>query len=170
MPDENLADYPEDERHYGPSGQVLDLDHVLVHGQEGSKCPFPCLYHGDGLPEVGLTPDAYGHWRELRRPDTLSRCTADNLHTRSCLMSLSLGHRQNFDTLRRAMLAGDAALMECQLAATGEPVAVICAANRLADDGVEFAPFAMLFSGNPYEAVNPPNPDGGFYSQEEVHV
>ena len=46
-------------------------------------------------------------------------------------MSLSLSHRQNFDTLRRAMLAGDAALMECQLAATGEPVAVICAANRL---------------------------------------
>ena len=65
VPDENLADYPEDERHYGPSGQVLDLDHVLVHGQEGSKCPFPCLYHGDGLPEVGLTPDGYGPWREL---------------------------------------------------------------------------------------------------------
>ena len=85
-------------------------------------------------------------------------------------MSLSQGHRQNFDMLRRAILAGDAALMECQLAATGEPVAVICAANRLADDGAEFVPFAMLFSGNPYESVNPPNPDGGFYSQEEVHV
>ena len=85
-------------------------------------------------------------------------------------MSLSQGHRQNFDTLRRAMLAGDAALMECQLAATGEPVAVICAANGLAEGGAEFVPFAMLFSGNPYEAVYPPNPDGGFYSQEEVHV
>ena len=46
-------------------------------------------------------------------------------------MPLAKGHRQNFDTLRRAMLAGDAALMECQLVATGEPVAVICAANRL---------------------------------------
>jgi hypothetical protein len=85
-------------------------------------------------------------------------------------MSLSKGHKQNFDTLRRAMLAGDAALMECQLAATGEPVAVICAANRLAEGDAQFVPFAMLFSGNPYEAVNPPNPDGGFYSQEEVHV
>ena len=85
-------------------------------------------------------------------------------------MVLAVGHRQNFDMLRRAILAGDAALMECQLAATGEPVAVICAANRLAEGGAEFVPFAMLFSGNPYEAINPPNPDGGFYSQEEVHV
>jgi hypothetical protein len=59
VPDENLADYPEDERHYGSSGQVLDLDHALVHGQEGNKCPFPYLYHGDGLPVVGLTSVAY---------------------------------------------------------------------------------------------------------------
>ena len=82
-------------------------------------------------------------------------------------MPLSVGHRQNFDTLRQAFFAGDVALMECQLVATDEPVAVICAANRLADESVEFAPFAMMFPGNPYQAVNPPNPDGGFYSQEE---
>lgn len=82
-------------------------------------------------------------------------------------MSIPVGHKQNFDTLRQAFSAGDVALMECQLVATGEPVAVICAANRLADGGVEFAPFAMMFPGNPYEAVNPPKPDGGFYPQEE---
>ena len=58
--------------------------------------------------------------------------------------------------------------MECQLAATGEEVAVICAANRQKDGDVEFAPFAMLFNGNPYEMLNPPNPDGGFHTQEEV--
>jgi hypothetical protein len=85
-------------------------------------------------------------------------------------MPLSQGYRKNFNTLRRAFLAGDAALMECQLAATGEPVAVICAANRLSDSSVEFVPFATLFSGNPYEAFNPPKPEGGFYSQEEVHA
>ena len=85
-------------------------------------------------------------------------------------MPLSLGDKQNFDTLRRAMLAGDAALLECQLVTTGSPVAVICAANRLAGDGAEFVPLAMLFSDNPYRAVNPPNPDGGFFTQEEVHV
>ena len=84
-------------------------------------------------------------------------------------MPLSVGYKRNFNTLRQAFRAGDAALMECQLAATGETAAVICAANRLADGGVEFVPFATMFPGNPYQAVNPPNPDGGFHSQEEVH-
>lgn len=80
-------------------------------------------------------------------------------------MSLSQAHKRNFDTLHRAVLAGDVTLMECQLDATGESVAVICAANPSADGGVEFVPFAMLFSDNPYTTVNPPNPDGGFYAQ-----
>jgi hypothetical protein len=83
-------------------------------------------------------------------------------------MALVEGHKQNFDTLRQAFLAGDAALMECQLTATGEPVAVLCAANRLPNGEVEFVPFGMFFNGNPYEMVNPPNPDGGFHTQEEV--
>ena len=85
-------------------------------------------------------------------------------------MPLSLGHKRNFNTLRRAFRTGDAALMECQLAATGEEVAVVCAVNRLPDGQFEFIPFAMMFSGNPYEAVNPPNPDGSFHMQEETHV
>lgn len=84
-------------------------------------------------------------------------------------MPLSAGYRQNFNTLRRAFRGGDAALMECQLAASGETAAVICAVNRLADGSVEFVPVATMFSGNPYEAVSPPNPNGGFYPQEEVH-
>jgi hypothetical protein len=82
-------------------------------------------------------------------------------------MLLSAGHKQNFDTLRQAFAAGDVALMECQLVATGEPVAVICAANRQADGGIEFAPFAMMFQDNPYEMLNPPNSGGGFHTQEE---
>ena len=80
-------------------------------------------------------------------------------------MSLSLGDRTNFDTLQQAFLNGDVALMECQLAATGEPVAVVCAANRHEDGSVDFAPFAMIFNTNPYEMLNPPKPEGGFYSQ-----
>ena len=83
-------------------------------------------------------------------------------------MSLPIGHRRNFDALRNAFLAGDAALMECELTATGEAVAVLCAANYLPDGGVQFVPFAMLFNGNPYEAVNPPKPDGGFCTQQEI--
>lgn len=83
-------------------------------------------------------------------------------------MAIATGHKQNFETLQEAFNNGDVALMECQLVATGEPVAVICAANRSSDGGVEFVPFATLFDGNPYEAVNPPNPDGGFFSQDEI--
>ncbi len=84
-------------------------------------------------------------------------------------MSLSKGYQHNFATLCRAFLAGDVALIECQVAATGETVAVLCAVNRLVDGDFEFIPFATMFPGNPYEAVNPPNPDSGFYSQKEVH-
>jgi hypothetical protein len=82
-------------------------------------------------------------------------------------MAIAVGHRQNFHTLQQAFRAGDVALMECQLAATGEAVPVICAANRQSDGSVEFAPFAMLFNGNPYEMLNPPNPEGGFYGQQD---
>ena len=82
-------------------------------------------------------------------------------------MALRPGDRMNFDTIRQAFLNGDAALMECQLAATGEQVAVVCAANRQGDGSVEFAPFALLFDGNPYEMLNPPNPEGGFFTQGE---
>jgi hypothetical protein len=35
------------------------LDHLMVHGQEGSDCSFPCLYHGDGLPSEGMKPRDY---------------------------------------------------------------------------------------------------------------
>ena len=83
-------------------------------------------------------------------------------------MALLPGYRANFDALQRAFQNGDVALMECQLAATGEPVAVVCAANRHDDGSVEFAPFAMLFNANPYELLNPPKPEGGFFTQQEV--
>ena len=38
---------------------------------------------------------------------------------------IHLAYKANFETLQQAFLAGDVALMECQLAATGEPVAVV---------------------------------------------
>jgi len=40
---------------------VLDLDHLLIHGQEGTDCPLPCRYFGKGLPEDGILPTDY--WR-----------------------------------------------------------------------------------------------------------
>ncbi|GEM_PF-1854169 len=62
-------------------------------------------------------------------------------------MPLSAGDKHNFDSLRRAMLAGDAALLECQQVATGSPVAVICAANRLPGGGADFVPLPPGRSG-----------------------
>ena len=83
-------------------------------------------------------------------------------------MALAQHQKQNFETLCRAVRDGNVVVMECQLAATQEVVAVICAVNSTESDELEFAPFAIMFSNDPYETVNPPNPDGGFYSQEEV--
>jgi hypothetical protein len=80
-------------------------------------------------------------------------------------MTVVQQHKPNFETLRKAFENGDVALLECQLKTTGEAVAVVVAVNR---DGGElaFVPVAMMFNGNPYEMLNPPNPDGGFHDEE----
>jgi hypothetical protein len=57
--DKDLGDYDFDDCHYGPSGQVLDLDHLMIYGQEGADCPFPCRYYGDELPEEGVVPTQF---------------------------------------------------------------------------------------------------------------
>ena len=57
--DSDLGDYDPNDCNYGPSGQVWDLDWLQIYGQEGSDCPFPCRYFGDGLPEDGMVPTDY---------------------------------------------------------------------------------------------------------------
>ena len=52
--DKHLGDYPEDGRHYSGSGQVLDLDSLMIYGQEGSDYPFKCRYFGDGCQVMAL--------------------------------------------------------------------------------------------------------------------
>lgn len=74
-------------------------------------------------------------------------------------------HAANFETLRRAFLSGDVALMECQVKATGESVAVICATQEAEGEDTNFVPFAAFFNGNPYELLSPPDPDGGFHQR-----
>ena len=61
--DDNLDDYDLDSCHYGPSGQVIDLDHLMIYGAEGTDCPFPCRYFGGDLSESGMSPTE-GHCRE----------------------------------------------------------------------------------------------------------
>lgn len=60
--DADLGDYPEDSRHYDGSVRVIDLDHLMIHGQERSDLPFPVRYHGDGLPDEGIDPRELSNW------------------------------------------------------------------------------------------------------------
>lgn len=60
--DDYLDDYPEEDRRYGPSGQVLDLDWLAIHGAEGSGIPFPCRYFGPNLPDEGVLPAELDEW------------------------------------------------------------------------------------------------------------
>lgn len=65
------------------------------------------------------------------------------------------GHKANFETIKRAVLNGDVALMACTDKETGEMVPTLCAVER---DGEEFVmkPLAKLFNGNPYDELLPP--------------
>lgn len=84
-------------------------------------------------------------------------------------MPLSDHDRENFETLSEAFRNGDVALMECQIAATGQSVAVICAVNSHDDGRRTLIPFAQMFQDNPYLLINPPHPDrDGFATQEEI--
>lgn len=61
VPDSYLGDYPEEDRHYDGSGRVIDLDHLMVYGQERCDLPYPVTYHGDGLPAEGIDPRTFRH-------------------------------------------------------------------------------------------------------------
>jgi hypothetical protein len=77
-------------------------------------------------------------------------------------------HARNLEALVRAAKNGDLALVECRERSTGKPVAVLCCLDTEEDgETVNIVPFARMFDGNPYEQLDPPNPDGGFYSEEE---
>ncbi len=55
VPESDLGDYPEDDRHYDGSGRVIDLDHVMVHGREGCDLPIPVQ-----VPRRGRLPACRG--------------------------------------------------------------------------------------------------------------
>jgi hypothetical protein len=61
VPEDDLADYDAETCNYGPSGQVIDLDHLMIHGTEGAESPFPCRYFSAGLPSDGMKPVKFCH-------------------------------------------------------------------------------------------------------------
>lgn len=54
--DEYLSDYDPESCHYGSSGQVLDLDHIMIYGEEGSATPFSCRYSGGCITDENVAP------------------------------------------------------------------------------------------------------------------
>ena len=79
-------------------------------------------------------------------------------------MAIPVSHKANLDTIYRAVSNKALAIVECQEKATGKVVNVLCAIGW---DGSEhtIVPFATMFDSNPYDVLNPPNPDGGFHSE-----
>ena len=60
----DLADYPEEDRNYGPSGQVVDYDNVMYDIDPDSPTAKNIRYHHDRFPPEGLTPGGYCEWME----------------------------------------------------------------------------------------------------------
>ena len=44
------------------AGRVIDLEHVMVYGEERTDQPYPVKYHGDGLPAEGIDPHELPDW------------------------------------------------------------------------------------------------------------
>jgi hypothetical protein len=74
-------------------------------------------------------------------------------------------HALNLDTILRAAVEGNLALVECETTVEipkGATVAVVCAVGW---DGEEYlmTPFAVMLNGDPFAMLNPPDPQGGFH-------
>ena len=71
-------------------------------------------------------------------------------------MAIPGGHKTNLETIIRAAKNGDLCLMECTDTKTGDTVITLCAAQR--DGGeVVVTPLAKMFTGNPFEELDPPS-------------
>jgi len=66
-------------------------------------------------------------------------------------MAIPEAFQRNFDTLLRAAINGDLALLECSCAKTGVPRYVLCAVGREGDNYL-MTPFGHLHEGNPFMA------------------
>ena len=74
-------------------------------------------------------------------------------------MSIPVGHKKNFETLKRAVINDQLALMECSSIYTTEPAYVLCAVSRDDEGMYNIVPLAKLFDDNPYDEVAPPGVD-----------
>lgn len=71
-------------------------------------------------------------------------------------MALAKGHVENFETLRRACLAGDLALVSAVRKGDQAKVALVCAMQQNDDGTITPVPFAEMVNGNPFEMYEDP--------------
>lgn len=79
------------------------------------------------------------------------------------MRQINEGERNNLEVLRRAFKNDDVALMVVRETATMRERVAICAVG-IEDGDAVFTPFALTIDGNPFELLEPPNPDGGYYA------
>lgn len=78
------------------------------------------------------------------------------------------GYRNNIKTIIRAAKDDRLAIMVCQDKVTKQELAVVCAvSNDKEQNDLVFVPLAKMFAGNPYEELNPPNPEGGYFDETD---
>lgn len=75
-------------------------------------------------------------------------------------------YKHNFSLILKAAKYGDLCLLDCQDKATGKTARVVCAVQRNETECI-MVPLAKLFDGNPYDELNPPNPEGGYIDTEK---
>ncbi len=63
--------------------------------------------------------------------------------------------KANFTTLQRAFNNDDVCLVACTDRVTGQLVPTLCMVNVI-DDEIQLVPVAKMFTGNPYDEVDPP--------------
>lgn len=78
-------------------------------------------------------------------------------------------YRANFDTLLRAAKEGRLALLDVQEKATGKARRAIVAMSDSTEErsGFDIVPLALMFDSNPYDLLNPPNPDGEYFGADQ---
>lgn len=70
--------------------------------------------------------------------------------------ALTVGYRQNFETLKRACINGELALVSVIRKSDKQPVALVCGMQANSDGSISPVPFAEMVSGNPYAMYEDP--------------
>ena len=69
---------------------------------------------------------------------------------------LRKGDKMNFETLQRALMNGDVALVSAIRKADRKPVALVCAMETNEDDTITPMPLAVMIEGNPFDLFQDP--------------